>query len=41
MSQVPAELEAVGAGRAVEVVLSGGAKLVITEPGQSINLAVL
>jgi transposase-like protein len=39
LSLVPAELEAAGDGRAVEVLLPGGAKLVITAPGQ-VQLAV-
>jgi len=42
LSLVPAELEAAavaGAGRAMEVLLPGGAKLVITAPGQ-VQLAV-
>jgi transposase-like protein len=34
LSLVPAELEAAGDGRAMEVLLPGGAKLVITAPGQ-------
>lgn len=33
LSLVPAELEAVGDGRAMEVLLPGGAKLVVTAPG--------
>ena len=39
LSLVPAELEAAGDGRAMEVLLPGGSKLVITAPGQ-IQLAV-
>jgi len=42
LSLVPAEIEAAavaGAGRAMEVLLPGGAKLVITAPGQ-VQLAV-
>ena len=39
LSLVPAELEAAGDGRAMEVLLPGGAKLVVTAPGH-VQLAV-
>ena len=39
LSLVPAELQTAGAGRAMEVLLPGGAKLVITAPDQ-VQLAV-
>ena len=39
LSLVPAEIDAGGDGRAMEVLLPGGAKLIITTPGQ-VDLAV-